>query len=156
MSININFSEKKNLLDKLKEKLVSGSIPTAREWGGADVVITSRKPETRGGGFYSEPRYLVTPNAPQVSWLFEQLRDIFRDLYDGCSKIEFFGRLANAALRYQAKCKGNENQHDLLFAVLHEAYAMLEEMKKSTFKYLLVAPGNEIADDSIEQTESHG
>jgi len=154
--MDINFDEKIKALDTLSKKLLDDPIPTAEEWGGADVVITARPPETQSGGFYPEPRFVITPNAIQLSWLFYQLRDIFLGLYDGTTKIEFFGRLANAALRYQNKCKGSENQRDLLFAVLHEAFAMLDEMEEGTFQYLPIAPGNVIADDYIERAESRG
>lgn len=154
--MNIDFAEKREALDALSSKILHESIPVAREWGGADVVITSRQPKRRGGSFYSEPRFVVTPNAQQLSWLFYQLRDIFSDTYDGNTKIEFFGRLANAALRYQEKHRGNEDQRSLLFAVLHESFAMLDEMEEGTFQYLSVAVGNTIADDLIERAESRG
>ncbi len=154
--MDVNFQEKKAALDALLKKMRGEPIPTAKEWSGADVTITSRQPEIQSGGFYPEPRYVVTPNAKQLSWLFYQLRDIFTGLYDGTTKIEFFGRLANAALRYQGKCKGEEKQYDLLFAVLHEAFAMLDEMEEGTFQYLPVAVGNTIADDFIEETERRG
>ncbi|XHX76981.1 MAG: hypothetical protein RBJ76_21465 [Stenomitos frigidus ULC029] len=154
--MEINFSEKRELLEKLSQKLISKQIPTSKEWGGADVVVTSQRPNAEGAGFYPDPRYVVTPNAKQLSWLFYQLRDIFAGLYDGTSKIEFFGRLANAARRYQTKRGEKESQQDLLFAVLHEAFAMLDEMEEGTFEYLLVASGNAIADDFIERAESRG
>ena len=77
-------------------------------------------------------------------------------MYDSTSKLEFFGRLANAALRYQHLSKDDENQRDLLFAVLHEAFAILDEMEYGTFEYFLVSPGNEIVDDFIEQSERRG
>lgn len=147
--MNINFSKKKKELDALSRKLLEEPISFIQEWGGADVVITMQPPQTHSGGFYPEPRYVVTPNAKQLSWLFVQLRDIFSDLYDGASKVEFFGRLANAALRYQSKCRGNENQYDLLVAVLSEAYTILDDMKEGVFEYFLIAPGNVIADDLI-------
>jgi hypothetical protein len=72
------------------------------------------------------------------------------------TKIEFFGRLANAALRYQSRCGGAEVRKELLLAVLHEAYAMLEELEEGTFQCLAVASGNEIADDFIEREEKRG
>ncbi len=77
-------------------------------------------------------------------------------MYDGTTKIEFFGRLANASLRYQSRCKGEEKQIDLLFAVLHEAFSMLDEMEEGSFQYLPVAVGNTIADDFIEEAERRG
>jgi len=154
--MDTDFAEKKKTLDLLSRRLLDDPLPTAEEWGGADVVIASRRPETEGGGFYPEPRYVITQSARQLSWLFYELRDTFKGLYDGATKIEIFGRLANAAIRYQRKCGGNENQRDLLFAVLHEAFAMLDEMEEGTFQYLIVAPGNAIADDFIERAESRG
>ncbi len=59
-------------------------------------------------------------------------------------------------MRYQRISKDDENQRDLLFAVLHEAFAILDEMEKGTFEYFLVSPGNEIVDDFIEQTQRRG
>ncbi len=41
-------------------------------------------------------------------------------------------------------------------AVLHKAFAILDEMEKGTFEYFLVSPGNEIVDDFIEQSERCG
>jgi len=91
-----------------------------------------------------------------LSWLFCQLQDIFLELYDRTLELEFFSRLANTALRYQRMSKDDENQRDLLFAVLHEAFAILEEMEEGNFEYFLVSPGNEIVDDFIEQTQRRG
>ena len=147
--MNIDFSNKKKELDVLSRKLLEEPIPSSQEWRGADVVIISQAPQTQGGGFYPAPRYVVTRSAEQLSWLFVQLRDIFSDLYDSASKIEFFGRLANAALRYQNRCRGNEEQYELLAAVLNEAYSILDDMKEGVFEYFLAAPGNVIADDLI-------
>lgn len=160
------FTTAKEALDTLSARLRDEPIPVIvepdspeakpEEWVGADVVITSKQPQIEPGGFYPDPRFVVTPHAAQLSWLFFQLRDAFLPLYDGNSKIELFGRLANAALRYQAKSEGPEDQRELCFAVLHESYSILEEMEEGTFKYLSVAFGNEIADDYIEQAERKG
>ena len=53
------------------------------------------------GGFYPDPLYVETEYPLEVSWMFFQLKDAFyaENLLDGCSKVEFFGRLANAAIR---------------------------------------------------------
>ena len=45
---------------------------------------------------------------------------------------------------------------NLLFAVLHEAFAILDEMEEDMFEYFLVSPGKEIVDDFIEQSRKHG
>ena len=127
------------------------------EWGGADVLITSKSRKSAdNGGFYPEPRTVVTPYAGEVGWLFTRLRDAFDGLIDGTSKIEFYGRLANAATDYQQSVNGSESAQDMLKAILHEAFVMLEEMEKGKFEYLLVAPGNTILADLIDEAEKSG
>lgn len=151
-----NFTEKRKALNYLSQRLLLTPVPTDNEWGGANVVITSRQVNRASSSFYSQLRYVVTADAMELRWLFYQLQDIFAQLYDDASKLEFFGRLANTALRYQRMSKDDENQRDLLFAVLHEAFAILDEMEKGTFEYFLVPPGNEIVDDFIEESERRG
>ena len=108
------------------------------------------------GGFYPEPRTVVTQFSREVSWLFERLRDAFSVLLDGDSKIEFYGRLANAARNYQQEVNGGENAKDILRAVLYEAVLMLEEMEEGTFEYLSVAVGNTILADLVKASEKSG
>ncbi len=126
------------------------------EWGGADVFITSETKEVKSGGFYSQPRTVVTPFSKELSWLFDCLRDAFAGLIDGTSKIEFYGRLANAASNYQTSVNGDGNSQDILKAVLYEAVVMLEEMEEGTFDYLLVASGNTILADLVKKAEESG
>lgn len=151
-----NFQKKRETLNHLSQKLLLTPIGTDKEWGGANVVITSRQVKRASSSFSSQLRHVVTADAKELSWLFSQLQDIFLGLYDSTAKLEFFGRLANTALRYQSISKDDENQRDLLFAVLHEAFAILDEMESGIFEYFLVSPGNEIVDDFIEQAQRHG
>ncbi len=151
-----NFQEKREALNYLSEKLLLTPVGTDKEWGGTNIVITSRQAKRASSSFYSQLRQVVTADAKELSWLLGQLQDIFSGLYDSTSELEFFGRLANTALRYQRISKDDENQRDLLFAVLHEAFAILDEMESGIFEYFLVSPGNEIVDDFIEQTRRHG
>lgn len=151
-----NFTGKREALNCLFQRLLLTPVPTDKEWRGANVVITSRQVNRASSSFYSEPRYVVTDDAKELSWLFSELQDIFAQLYDNESKLEFFGRLANTALRYQSISKNDENQRDLLLAVLHEAFAILDEMERDIFEYFLVSPGNEIVDDFIEQIQRRG
>ncbi len=150
-----NFKGKREALNHLAQKLLLTPIATDKEWSGADVVITSRQDKTSRNS-YSQQRQVVTAEAKELSWLFSQLGDIFLGLYDSAAEFEFFGRLANTALRYQSLSKDDENQRDLLFAVLHEAFAIMDEMESGTFEYFLVTPGNEIVDDFIEQAQRSG
>jgi hypothetical protein len=62
-------------LIKLKDVLGNEQLPIAKKtWGGADVIIATSSWETHG---YSKPRFVVTPYALEISWLFERLRDAF-------------------------------------------------------------------------------
>ncbi|MFN2456504.1 MAG: hypothetical protein ABR577_20115, partial [Pyrinomonadaceae bacterium] len=89
-------------------------------------------------------------------WLFNRLRDAFNGLIDGTSKIEFYGRLANAARDYQQSVNSNGNAQDTLRAVLYEAFIMLEEMEEGTFEYLPIASGNTILADLVKKAEESG
>ncbi len=149
-------TEAKTKLENLAARVLRGDTGTADMWGGADVVISPYEPPASAPGFYPEPRRVVVASASELSWLFFQLRDIFNAYLNGQTKIEFFGRLANAALRYQAKNQGDEVLGDLLRAVLHEAFAMADEMEEGSFRSLAVAFGNEIVDDYIDVAERRG
>lgn len=127
------------------------------EWGGADVLVTSMsRKSTENAGFYPEPRTVVTPYAGEVAWLFTRLRDAFDGLIDGASKTEFYGRLAVAATAYQRSINGDENAQDMLRAILHEGFVMLEEMEEGKFEYLMAAHGNTILRDLIDEAEKSG
>ena len=148
------------LLQNLANDLKIPQIKRAkREWGGADVVITRKRetPENVGDDFYPDPRYVITEHAFELSWLFEALRDAFyaESMIDSCTKIEFFCRLANAANRFLGK-NAHVTAHTLCAAVLHEAFAIYEEILAGEFQYLAVAWGNEIADDYIDESLKTG
>ena len=64
--------------------------------------------------------------------------------------FEFFGRLANAANRFLSHAAESTAQY-LCAAVLHEAFAIYEEIDEGTFKSLPVAFGNEIVDDYVDE-----
>lgn len=138
-------------LDALRSIVVSPEpLPrSSRPWGGADVVISFRaRPGDGKSSFYPAPRMVYTAYTLELSWLFESLRDSFaiESLLDGCNKIEFYGRLANAANAYLRK--GAEiTAPGLCGAVLDEAVKMYGEMKNHTFEYLPVAFNGEIAAD---------
>jgi hypothetical protein len=137
----------------IEEHLSRDRLPRAkREWGGADVVVSTTPPRPGPEGFYPKPRYVVTIHARELSWLFEQLRDAFysEQLLDACTKIEFFGRLANAANRCLQRSSAS-TAHHLCAAVLHEALAIYDEIQEGVFQSIGVAIGNEIADDYVDE-----
>ncbi|GAB4975244.1 hypothetical protein MAHJHV61_37070 [Mycobacterium avium subsp. hominissuis] len=141
------------VVDALDRAVAESRFGRAREWGGADVGIVSRKPpEPQGPGFYPPPRYVVTEHSHELSWLFEELWKPEVRVIFGPVKEEFFGRLANAANRYLNRTD-NPTPRDLLGAVIHEAYVCLEAVEDGTFRALLVAPGNEIYDDWVDDSD---
>jgi hypothetical protein len=154
------FESIKDSLAQLSLQIDESEVKDLRaleNWGGADVVIAPASIENvTAGGFYPEPRTVVTQFSREVSWLFEQLRDVFAPLLDGDSKIEFYGRLAYAARSYQRHVNGGEDAKDILRAVLYEAVLMLEEMEEGTFEYLSLAIGNTVLADMVKEAEKSG
>jgi hypothetical protein len=71
-------------------------------------------------------------------------------LFDSASKIEFFGRLANAAQRQIDSAGKDEDARPLLRAVLAEAGAILDEMEDGTLVWLEFAPGGVLRYDLKE------
>jgi hypothetical protein len=140
-------------LEQLEKILQESPLPRAhREWGGADVVISRKAPpKPSGEEFYPEPRYVITAHSLELSWLTESLKEAFyaERRLDGCSKIECFGRLANAANRCIRRTTAL-TANILCAAVLHEAFAIYDEMEEGTVQCLAVAVGNEIVDDYVD------
>jgi hypothetical protein len=79
---------------------------------------------------------------------FEVLRDpLYQEaLIDHCSKIEFFGRLAIAAEACLLE-QPDATAHLVCASVLRVAYAMAKQMDEGQFGFLIVAEGNQPADD---------
>lgn len=154
--MNTNFIREKEALNHLCQQLLITPIRANEDWDDANVTIASRQNNRASSSFYAQRRQVITANAQELSWLFYQLQGIFAQLYDSTAELEFFGRLANAAWRYQSISKDDENQRDLLFAVLHEAFAVLDEIEEDNFEYFLVSPGYEIVDDFTEQFQRRG
>lgn len=144
----------KEKLTLLMSSVRTNRIGMSRPWQGADVVITNEAPPPSEGGFYSDPRFVETRFVGELSWLFEQLKDIFikSDGY-GLWKEEFFGRLGNVAVKFQSVCP-ECSVAGLLEAVTEEAITMADEITRSGgLEYLLVTTGNMILDDFTLATD---
>ena len=151
-------AEVEERLLELARVIATGTKPQSlHPWQGANVIITNTPmqpapPEPASGG----ARVVVTMFHLELSWLFESLRDAFFANIDHASKIEFYGRLANAANRLLQLLGENVDVRMLSLAVLHEAFAMLKEMGEDKFEYLMIAVGKTIADDFMERTPERG
>ena len=139
--------------DKIQDLLrlvEAGSIGAASPWQGADVVILKKAPAPSEGGFYPDPRFVETKYVKKLSWLFEQLRDIFWESEGyGAWKEEFFGRLGNVATKFQSVCPEG-SVRGLLTAVIEEASTMADEIAlEDGLQYLAITSGNRILDDFV-------
>ncbi|MGV0603937.1 hypothetical protein [Mycolicibacterium sp. XJ1904] len=143
----------RDVIEALDRRVAGANFGRAREWGGADVGVTSEPPESSGGhNVNPDVRYVVTEYAPELSWLFNELwRPAVRAIF-GSAKEEFFGRMANAANRYLSRTH-DPTIRDLLGAVVHEAYVCLEAVEDGTFHELLVASGGEVYDDWVDDSD---
>jgi len=140
----------------LSTEIVNGKSGNSTLWQGADVVITNKPPIVNEDSFYPAPRYVVTAHASELSWLFEQVRNIFIEIDDyGFLKEEIFGRLGNTANRFLAK-NPEADIDETLLAVMHEAFAIAEEIRDGEFASLMVTSGNQILDDLISESEKSG
>lgn len=148
--------EVKDRLSVLTEEVSAGKWQQTTLWQGADVVILEKTPTQTIEGFYPGPRFVETQFAAELSWLFESCRDIFMSLEGyGSWKEEFFGRLGNMANRAKERITPLSCQA-LLLAVLHESFAVAEEIEDGEFKHLPITAGNTIYDDLIEEVEREG
>jgi hypothetical protein len=141
-------------LDALTTKVTQHTPVVSPTWGGADVIITTEAPiaETTPS-FYPEVRVVVTDHAGELSWLFVQLRDLFADVLDSQNKIEFFGRLANAANRHLER-NDTTTATSLCLAVTHEAYVIAEQVATTGgLDSLPAAFGTQVIDDSVTDGE---
>ena len=140
---NLKLVEARSGLELLREKLDKEAIPQAsRDWGGANVIVSAAPLDS---GY----REIVTSHSREVSWLFEQLRNVFSRLIDSESKFEFYGRLEVAANLSIAA--GQCEVRDVGLALLEATEAMLGEMSRGQFEILSVAVGNEIAADRFSK-----
>jgi hypothetical protein len=145
-------------LDSLSKLVVSGLSGTAKPWQGADVVVTNvlKLGDSEIDSFYPSPRFVITDHVEEVSWLFEKLARIFANEENyGAWKEEFFGRLGNMANRVIGS-HAKTTIIDIQLAILHEAYAIFEEIQSDTHNYLLVTSGNTIYDDLISRAVNSG
>jgi len=146
----------KSKIEHLTELIKTDRIGTSRPWQGADVVITRKAPTPSDDNFYPDSRFVETKFVGELSWLFEQLRDIFMvsEGY-GAWKEEFFGRLGNVAVKFQAVCPEG-SLVGLLESVVEEAMTMADEVRESgDLASLMVTTGNMILDDLTLHSDSN-
>ena len=99
-------------------------------WGGADVIIAEKTSKELNNWLGNQPlvisfqtsapmrRLVVTQHAVELSWLFIQLRELYRDRIDYISKYDFYGELAQKAIDIVKETDDKCSNRELLFEVL--------------------------------------
>lgn len=112
------------LIDKLNEDVRNGLYEHGNErlFGGAGIVISKDKVADNGNGYIT----VVSKYAVELSSVIYSLRDIFSGKIDYLTKFEFFGRLAEAANKYQRDQGDNAG---VVQAVIDESRRMASELQ---------------------------
>ncbi|EKD27881.1 MAG: hypothetical protein ACD_79C00511G0002 [uncultured bacterium] len=108
-------------------------LDSIQEWGGADVIIGTKL--TQGikewlgdqkiiisfQKSHARKRAVITEFSKELSWLFYQLSEIFREKLNSISKFDFYASIADSALHYLDENKENIVLINLLKTVLDQA-----------------------------------
>lgn len=149
-------SNARECVRSLVRKVLAGDVPKCqRLWSGGGVAVVYRRPHRPKKllEWYPDPRFLVTPYASEVSWIFDELWKAFRMLLDSVSKVEFFGQLVDAALSCSGKSLRKEDVESsfslkrLLLAILYEAVLIERKLGEGSSGLLPVSSGNPVDDD---------
>ncbi|QZH65027.1 hypothetical protein [Mycolicibacterium farcinogenes] len=134
-------------LHALDQAVAAGEAGSSRHpWEGAGLCVVTAMPDHPYDGSI---KFVVTPHAAALSWLVRALWTACHPLMDSMAKVEFFGRLGNAAHRYQRRASDSEKTRDLLGAVLHEAYDIVADIETGRFQPFPVAPRGVVHDDLL-------
>tara|TARA_Y100000768_G_C23855575_1_gene623163 strand:+ start:443 stop:913 length:471 start_codon:yes stop_codon:yes gene_type:complete len=102
-------------------------------WGGADVIISEKTSKELNNWLGNQPlvisfqtsaptrKLVVTQHAVELSWLFIQLRELYRDRIDYISKYDFYGELAQKAIDIVKETDDKCSNRELLFEVLRRS-----------------------------------
>jgi hypothetical protein len=139
-STNYNISSK---LDALQRNIESGDFvaeaKSAREWGGADVIVSCFLNDSIKKWLEDTPiiisaqdtqprrRAVITKYSRELSWLLYELREIFSGMIDYVSKYDFYGVLAESAIDYLDSRQENTECNELLKTVLDRSRRLLSD-----------------------------
>jgi len=122
-----------NKLESLWTNIENNKIGKSTEWGGADVIICSVPDQSQIKwavknnvviglqNLKPKKRLVVTKHSKELSWLFNELKEIFSENIDFVNKYDFYGLLAQAAIDYINSNQSKFSLNELLIAVLSQA-----------------------------------
>jgi len=124
-------------LDEVERKIESGDflkeVNSVKEWVGADVIISSQLNDRIKTWLGDQPlvlslqktepqrRAVITKYSKELSWLLNQLKEIFAREIDYISKYDFYGLLAQSAIDYLEVNQENVKCNELLNVVIDKA-----------------------------------
>lgn len=130
-------------IEDLKRRIettdISMDARNVKEWGGADVIISSRLSNSIKTWLGDQPlvispqktepqrRAVITQYSKELSWLFYQLKEIFAGEIDYISKYDFYGLLAQSAIDCLKVKQENAKCNELLNAVIDKARSLCKE-----------------------------
>lgn len=89
-------------IEKLETLVRAGKVTklaaSTQPFGGADIMVVGKRPEAKDS-FYGEPTFVVTKHYKELSWLINQLKEIFSDRIDFANKLDFYAWIADTANR---------------------------------------------------------
>lgn len=141
-------------IDAISQELDEGKLKRGQKWGGANLVIVETQDEIQESNGFKSYRYVVTTHAREVSYILTKLYNAFteEDLLDYLSKLEFCGRLGNIVNRFLRK-NPDASALELCKAMVHEAYAIAEEMDEGEFTILFSDLGVAVYNDIFDELE---
>lgn len=111
-------------------------------WGGADVIVAYRRTKEltewelddeliiNGNGLKHKSRVIIlSKHANQISSLFHELKDIFKDHIDFANKYNFYRRIGEEAKSYIEK----KDDKGVLLAIVEEAKKMAAELDERLY-----------------------
>jgi hypothetical protein len=152
--MNLSFDQKFELLDNLSNEISSGSIPKANsEWNDAGIkvhrIYKQKGDILESDGFDYLPAskadaldinqvVIYTNYSFELSWAFGIMDKMFKDVYDSILKNDLFVRFANV-IEVVQDINPNANAKELVKCVIHEAKAVIEEVKDGYFMALPIS-----------------
>jgi len=116
--------------DEEVNHLIENSKRWGHYWGGADVMIYNKLLKKHKEWLGNQPivfslqmteprrRVVITKFAAELSWLFIQLRGLYRGRIDYISKYDFYGELAQTAINIIESTEGEYELTYLLYEVV--------------------------------------
>ncbi len=92
----MNNKQIENLEALVRAGKITELAATTKPFGGAHIMIVGKRLEAKDS-FYGEPEFVITKHYKELSWLVNQLKEIFSDKIDFANKLDFYGLIADTA-----------------------------------------------------------